>query len=266
MAIVALIPGIDLPFTVAIGAVGALVEYLQHGTLSDYSAALADATLWADMRCAISHAIQADGQVTDANFDAVLTAVSSVPYAHADVVTAMHDYLANLGSAGTQAVQQSGALYVGDCSACSWCWTWDFTVAPSAEWGPLNSGGFDTGHWFSGIGWKADDRAWSGGTQSDLQLVHILAATSAIDSVRIIGYSDGPETHTQYDRCMFVDLTTEYDFTEDAGAIDVTLGVGAAVSRLDISLSTIPKVAGDVWITSIVITGTGVSPYPPSNC
>lgn len=117
-ALLWLIPGAE-----AIAGIGtALTQFynaLVGGTLTDYQDALTDPSLFARITCAIYSAIEADGQVTEANFPTILTNIAGVGYAHPAVITTIHDYVANLGYPGLAAIQNTGALAVYDCTDCS---------------------------------------------------------------------------------------------------------------------------------------------------
>jgi len=103
------------PFVVAAAA---LYQAAAAFSASALNAAAADATLRSDLTCAIFSAISSDGQVTDANFAAVLTNINGVSYATPGIVGLLHDYVSNLGFNGVNAIQAEGSLYAGDCSAC----------------------------------------------------------------------------------------------------------------------------------------------------
>src|ERR1035437_5292651 len=117
-ALLWLIPGAE-----AVAAIGvALTQFynaLVGGTLSDYTDALADPSLFARITCAIYSAIETDGQVTEANFPTILSNIAGVSYTHSGVISTIHDYVAALGYPGLAAIQGTGALAVYDCSQCS---------------------------------------------------------------------------------------------------------------------------------------------------
>jgi hypothetical protein len=117
-SILAIIPGAQLVWGID-SALLAIYIAVESGTLADYTAALIDSSLFARITCAIYAAIHDDGQVTEANYPTVLTNVAGVSYAHADVISTIHDYLANLGYPGLAALQTPGALAQYDCSGCS---------------------------------------------------------------------------------------------------------------------------------------------------
>lgn len=104
---------------VATNAVNALYGLILGGTESDYTDALADDLLWSDVTCAIYTATQGDGYVTDANFAAVQAAIAAIVYVHSDVITAISEYIDQLGASGLAGLQIPGALQISDCSGCA---------------------------------------------------------------------------------------------------------------------------------------------------
>lgn len=118
VGILALVPGADL-FAALTGGLYALYTAISGGTLSDYTDALADPSLFARITCAIYNALEPDGQVAEANFATLLTNIAGVSYTHADVISAIHDYVSNIGYPGLARLQQVGALAAYDCANCS---------------------------------------------------------------------------------------------------------------------------------------------------
>lgn len=115
---IGLIPGADVVAAMMFG-LNFLYNQIEAGTLADYTAALADASLFSRITCAIYSAIEADGQVTEANFPTLLTNIAGVNYTHSDVISTIHDYVASLGYPGLAQLQQAGALADYDCTNCS---------------------------------------------------------------------------------------------------------------------------------------------------
>ena len=118
--ITSLIPGVGLLFDLISGAADALyLLYSSVGSnLGDYTAALADSSLFSAITCNIYSAIAADGQVTEANFPTILANIAANPYTPTDVITTIHDYVEHLGYAGLSALQNPGSLAQYDCSGC----------------------------------------------------------------------------------------------------------------------------------------------------
>lgn len=108
-------------------AVEIIYTAIAEGTLSDYEDAVSDGTLWNEVTCAIYSAIVSAGYVTPGNFSAIVSNVSGISYTHADVITAIVDYLNSLGAVGLAQLSQRAGLLVGascDCASGPWCTWW----------------------------------------------------------------------------------------------------------------------------------------------
>jgi hypothetical protein len=255
---------VDL-FGLAVTAAGQLYLAVQAGTLADYTDAAADATLWSEVQCAIFTSIMGAGQVTDGNFASMVTAVRAVSYAHGDVVTAIGDYLEHMGAAAVEAAQLKGGLYVGDCSSCTWCHTWNFLVS---DGGWLSHTGNET--WTAGLGWQG---AWDGGSGKNLCEIEIGCNGVYVAHLEVAGIA-GQTTTQGNDRKAEDYSTVFWHFTPDvtetfypAGAFDEshdvnhTIDTGVIVCN-DHRDSTAPTGS----ISSITMSGTGVSPFGADNC
>jgi hypothetical protein len=116
--LLSIIPAIGQALAGLLKALYALNNTINGPNLSHYQDALGDPSLFGKIACAIYGCISADGQVTDANFPCIITAVGSVSYVHADVITAIVVYLGNIGAGGLESLQLPGVVAVYDCSAC----------------------------------------------------------------------------------------------------------------------------------------------------
>lgn len=142
------IPGI-------LNAAAGLYALYTSTSISNLTAASTDATLLHDLECAIYLAIVLDGEVTDANYADVFTAISAVSYPSTDAHDAIVGYIDALGARGLEALQMAGPYAGGDCSSCGlWCYRWDLSAA-LAPWALPYSSGSD-GHWVSGTGVVGD--------------------------------------------------------------------------------------------------------------
>lgn len=125
----------DLPWTAAfIYGVYDLYAFFTAANIADLRTAEADATLWADVTCAIYNAIHTDGAITDGNCAAVISNICSLSYTPAVAVSAICAYVTRLGCNGLKAAQTPGALNNADCSGCGapcQCieWQWYTTTA-----------------------------------------------------------------------------------------------------------------------------------------
>lgn len=136
----------------AVVAAAIFYNYWSAGTVAAFTTASTDATLAAELKCAIYAAISVDGYVDAGNFAAMVTAVAAVPYGSATVITAIVDYLNHLGLEGVTSLQRIGSLYVGDCSACgAWCYEWGAGFAAlNSNWTAyLSNATFSSGLWQS---------------------------------------------------------------------------------------------------------------------
>jgi hypothetical protein len=265
MLIIGVIPGLDL-FGLAIDAVGGMYLAVQAGTLTDYSDATADTTLWSDIQCAIYSAIKGDGQVTDGNFAAMVTAVRAVSYAHAGVITTIGDYLEHMGATAVEAAQMAGGLYVGDCSTCTWCHWFNFRVEDGSFTAVVDVHSETLGNYVPGTGWVSAESAYYG--------VEWVALTRAFDfmyctSIRVAGIwanadtggdPDGGQTYDQDGTGYCVRGT-------GAGAFDITSTFLHSITSLEPDYTSKPFVsAGASVLTDMWLTGTGVSPFGADNC
>lgn len=116
--IIGAIPGAGLVMNFLAKALYGLYQSISGGTLSDYNDAIDDASLWSKITCAIYNAIVTDGQVTDGNFATIESNIAAVSYTHGDVMTAIENYVSDLGASGLEQLQGTGALAVYDCSSC----------------------------------------------------------------------------------------------------------------------------------------------------
>jgi len=260
--LVALIPGVDVVFVAVTAAGSALFDVVFHGTLTDYEDALTDSTLWSDVACAIYDAIITDGYVTDANFPDILTNLAAISYAHADVVTAIHDYVQDMGATGLEAVQIPGALAVVDCGGCgTWCYEWDLTTS-LGPWVPV----VGRGTWVSGVGLvsqlisgvqsaECDITPGSAINVTGCQITYI--NTAALNSrgaaISTVG-SLGGVVHSNGD-------TTVYPSPHVAAlsAVEPAMTLG------EVNLATAGS-GGTITILAVQLSGLGANPFGPDNC
>ena len=258
------IPGVDL-FGLAVTAAGQLYLAVQAGTLSDYTDAVADATLWSDIQCAIYNAISSDGQVTDGNFAAVVAAVRAVPYTHSGVITAIADYLEHMGAAAAESAQLLGGLYVGDCSACSWTKTFDF-LSSDGGWHAFYAGHAE---WVVGVGWKSLGTWYidPGRTETDLTIAIDLVST-VITHAEVAGYAgsttasgDDRKIENQAEVWFYYPTDPTHTFYPD-GPVDAS-GDGSWTSTRVIAVlsyrNNLPN--SENTISSITLSGNGVNPF-----
>lgn len=213
--------------------------------------AASDATLRADLTCAIYDAIVADGYVTSANFPTILTNIAAISYATPGIVGLIHDYVSNLGYAGLNAIQSEGALYDGNCDACgTWCYKWGAGFADFCTWTPYNTGVVPT---CSGSTWHATNNA------GDYQCYVLLT----LDPTRTY-------TFVQISRSAGVDEANDIRFYEGAvgstvlAHSDTHIWSGTVTGAQTLLLSTSLGSAFD--LQSCELQGEGANPYGTDNC
>lgn len=138
--------------TLAADAFSAIYVAVQEGSLSDFEAALTDATLLQDIICAIYSCIVADGYVKSDNYDCIVASIGDITYAHPAVVSAIVSYVEALGPTALAQLSQPAGLEAGaDCTSCGvgWCRTFDFTSS-DYTFGTTAAG---SGQWVPGTGW-----------------------------------------------------------------------------------------------------------------
>jgi hypothetical protein len=118
VTIMRFIPGAGGIFGIAMNVLNQLYTTIKGGSLTDFQTAIADETLWGKVTCAIYSATSPDGQVTAANYPAIVANVCAISYSLTDVRNAICSYITNLGVGGLQALQPAGALADYDCSNC----------------------------------------------------------------------------------------------------------------------------------------------------
>jgi hypothetical protein len=116
--IVRFIPGFAeaLPFTWL--AISGLLAGITAVGVVPFQTAVDDPSLFPAITCAIYQAIVADGQVTTANFPAIITNITALTFADAGVKSTIIDYINNLGAGGLQSLQTGGPFIDYDCSGC----------------------------------------------------------------------------------------------------------------------------------------------------
>lgn len=248
-----LIPGADLPADAMITASALLYTATQKGTLSDYESAQADPTLWTSVTNAIYGAIATDGQVDASNYDATLSAIGAVSYAHPAVVSTIHDYVAALGLSGLQQLQQYGAVASPDVT-CGDVYTWVFDPSIGGGMAGWYNDGACMAEWGSG-GWS---KQCYGGP--DLLIFYGDFASTFIESIEVIFNT---EEAAQYPASRAVGVNGAYDHMypeTGAGSFDTTVHVGEYATRLNISCGQSTGPINDCWVTKARVRWSGPNP------
>jgi hypothetical protein len=116
--IVRFIPGFAEALPLTWLAINGLLAGITATGIVPFQTAIADPALWGDITCAIYAAILTDCQVTTANFPAIVTNITAIPFADAGVKSTVLDYINNLGAGGMQALQTGGPFIDYDCTGC----------------------------------------------------------------------------------------------------------------------------------------------------
>jgi hypothetical protein len=247
-----------------IEAVGVIYSFINSTTVSDYEAAMSSASLWSSVKCAIYSAIAADGHVDSSNFPAILMNISSIVYVHANVITAIHDYANALGWRGLANLAQPAGLDPSiSCTDCggspTWCYQWDFNVAP----GPFTV--YGAGVYDAGIGWRSQSIS----TYEQIGLILPFGFSQYVTALNCkftstagpagpgrswYGYLGGVQVGSQA-----IDTGTYPTYHESAWS-PINMNLDQFVIR-------IPTTGGNtIRLQSILIQGTGVNPFGFNNC
>lgn len=238
--------------SLAADAFSAIYVAVQEGTLSDFEAALTDATLLSDVICAFYGCIVADGYVKPANFACIVAAVGSISYAHSDVISAIVAYLNALGATGLAQLSQVAGLETGeDCSACgNWCYVWGPAFVPLDEnWATvLGRGLFSSGVWNSVF-------------QVDGEYLYIVIE---LDPTRTYTEVLADVTFTEFPGA-FMRFWTDMTLTTLVATEDTTTWAGSITGAGALLLSHSNTSAG-FYIGQITMEGTGANPFGVDNC
>ena len=116
--IVRFIPGFAEALPLTWLAISGLLAAVNIAGVPATNTAVNDPSLWGAITCAIYNAILADGQVTTGNFPTIITNITAITFADANVKSAVIGYVNNLGAGGLQALQTGGPYIDYDCSGC----------------------------------------------------------------------------------------------------------------------------------------------------
>ncbi len=116
--IVRYIPGFAEALPLTWLAISGLLAAITIAGVPATTTAVNDPSLWGAITCAIYNAISTDGQVTTANFPTIVTNITAITFADANVKSAVLGYVNNLGAGGLQALQTGGPYIDYDCSGC----------------------------------------------------------------------------------------------------------------------------------------------------
>lgn len=264
--IITVIPGFTLA-ALFVDAVALVYGLWASISITDLESAMADPTLWSDVRCAIYTAILADGHLTQANFAAVLTNIAAISYSPSSVITSIHDYVQALGFKGLNQLQQPAGLdSTNDCTDCAgtmhYCWDQDLTIS---DFGFAPSFPGRSGVYVAGVGWQSELDVPAGNIR-DLTIqkfipsgfLHELCISYLSPSGIVTGGLDcllsgvnvasHPFTHagsgSLLSECFVCDVTC------DEIVVTLRSGVGAS----------------DDTCKSVSLRGNGINPFGANNC
>jgi hypothetical protein len=260
-----LVPGVDVVFGLAVTAGAVLYNYYTSASIGEFTTASTDATLLADMRCAIYEAIRADGYVTAANFGTLVANIGAISYVDADVITALVAFLNALGAVGLEAIQLNGSLYVGDCSTCAdpprWCYHWDFTT-DVGPWGIFTG---EDGVYVPGVGFQS-----TVDTGAAAASIRIVPPDPTIDTVTVEFSRPSVDASS---------LSFAYPVVGGGGTPSIIDGAAFPLGTVQ-TVSVAPGTYDYLWIrifqndgsalpitiTGVSLAGVGANPYGTTNC
>jgi hypothetical protein len=249
--------------SLALNAFYILYSEYTAGTISDFTDASTDPVLWADVTCAIYSATQATGYITAANLPAVIANVCGIGYIHSDVITAICNFVTNVGLPNLQAMQNIGVVDIIDCTTCStWCRKFDFSIAQGAStsFGPYG------GVYVGGVGWHSTLRGGFAEVSFDIPL----GLSAGITDIEI-EYSttdvSGGAVRRGYEYLATVQQR-QFDMNPaNTGGAFITSGDHQAHTVDEIAcVLRCTNPAAVLIIKSFEIGGVGVNPFGANNC
>ena len=253
---------------IAADAFAAIYVAVQEGTLSDFEAALTDATLLGDLICTIFTCISTDGYVKPSNFACIVTAVGAISYAHSDVISAIVSYLDALGAVGLAQLSQVAGLGTGlGCSGCTgggWCYEWIGAVDQGdiSGWNFTDTYGVTLGSYVPGLGFQSFTQG--AGNTEQLTMHWSFGFSTYITNIYLeyeTGSTAGPGVRQATFDAAYGGLNT------GMGSFSTVVNVEGSSANVYLELdSALTGIGTHNVISRIRITGTGTSPFPASNC
>lgn len=232
-----------------------LYNAITAGNIADFTSASTDPVLWGDVTCAIYNAIKTTGYITSTNLATVIGNVCAISYSHPDVVTAICNFITNIGLQNLQKMQSVAVVDNVDCSGCvaGWCVHFNFSVAQGG-WSSISG----LGNWVGGVGWES---AATGGVWEALYLnTNALDPGGTITSVRVVWNAANTVTNPSVRR---VEASGSFatNFSDDAaGPIDETLPWNHTVGNFQTVLYSDFNGLGSI-LTDIYVHGTGTNSF-----
>jgi len=234
-------------------------------TIADFTAAASDPVLWSALTCAIYDAIKTDGYITAGNLAALISNVCGMSYTYADVVTALCNFVTNIGLQNLQAMQNRGAVDDVDCSGCggTWCWLEDLTATQSS-WTNFYVGSHGT--YTPGVGYVGTN--FMGDLYVTVQAP--FAPMHGCTSLEITFFRDQGDTRGASAFQLLHGGTSSYAFSLGGSSgpspITVTVPMTGHVDVTKFIQLSITGTVGTLVLQSIKYCGTGPNPFGMDNC
>jgi len=248
---------------IAVDVFAAFYVELTSGNIADFEAASTDPLLLSLLTCAIYNAIKTTGYITSANLPNVISNVCGITYTYPVVITAICTFITGIGIVNLRAMQNVGALAVGDCTFCSadWCKQFDFTLN-NGGWTVYNNGTADYGAYVAGVGWES---AVVGSTEI-LQISVMFGGSWNITTVDV-WYSRSAGVGRHGNSTVSTGGGPVVDLQDGAGTSHTVCNIDAGVGQVVVDGEIYPVVSGAVFtVTKVEIRGLGTSPFGTSDC
>lgn len=254
-----------LPITFAVSQAALdAIQYWQTITISQMQAAIADATLWSNVTCAIYSAIRSVGYVDATNFAQAHTNIAAVGYSLSGLTTTLANFWTDLTLTNVQQLQNIGALDDVDCSNCgTWCHEWDFTVS-NGGWASYAGAPV----YVAGVGWESNFDGPSNATILNIQ--RHLGLTTTIRFVHVWLSTPSPNIPGDFILEVFASGSFVSDWSWTAtpdGVLHRYDGGPSAVTGDQLFFAF--EASGSTphcTCTRIQICGTGPNPFGSDNC
>jgi hypothetical protein len=229
--------------------------------LTDFEDAISDPSLWSAVRCCIFNAIKATGYVTEANFPSILTCLGGISYTHADVVSAIHDYVQAIGWHGLAELSQpAGTGATNDCADCGGSPTWcRDDVFGHATFLPYQA--YAGNPYTPGVGYTS----WDDGVHS-ITSVEFFIPPTAVGLVSV-DFTCSDTSHVD----IFTYLggspvvSVGASFGGSASIQNQGLLIGTTIDRLIFQCYSTNRSASEV-VVSMHTQGAGLNPIATNNC
>jgi len=239
---------------------------ISAGNIAALQTAMADPDLWSAVTCAIYNAIRTAGEVTDGNYAALVANVCAITYSNADAVSAVCDFVTDIGAPNLRHWQIEGAMDIVDCTDCgTWCYQWDFTVS-AGPW--IVNAAYGEGAWSAGTGWHSTP-----GTDIHcITIKYVLPTPMLLSSVCITDQTVNDATgaeRTIYMRLSGANQRFQNLDTGEHGPLVECLPGGTPVLVDEVWINLCSEEPGGTdpdFITSVELEGPGPNPFGVGNC